>query len=572
MNTLRMYAKRLLSDPFPILLLLIIALAAWLRIDGLMWSLPHSPSPDESRIVDHVIVSPPGVPRLLFSDYGTVPFYILHAAGWLADQAIPGYSLHDTDDAVRTYGLARLIAAAFGVATVALVYMAASWAYDRKTALLASAFVSAAVVAIQLSHTYTVDVFPVFWSCLFLVIGIRLIHRYSDRLHISFAVVVGIALATKFVALFLLLPLAVALYLGLSHSQGSRPPGPKIVLSRLGASVIASFFIALLTFLALTPVAILRPLDYWWLDFNDPDWWQISNTPHLMWNLLMTQGVVRPLWVLDSMPSLPALLVMSAIGVGVALWQRRKYDWFLLSFLLASYAAVATAEVQFIRYVYPMVPVIAIMAVYIALALTLVITVLYAFAFTSVYRSEDTRLQAQRWIRKNVPAGAMVGIDGRARYSYPYLDPTVYKLHILPVFQIYREGTTHPYGSGLLRRLISTSLPQERQERRIHSDDQVDAPVDIHLRSDYLVVSNRITDQLGAVGKAIDEGSDAGFHRILRYYDALYAGRSPYSVAATFESRPRLWGFTIDDGPAEYSFKIVDHPTIVIYRGTDEED
>jgi hypothetical protein len=55
--------------------------------------------------------------------------------------------------------------------------------------------------------------------------------------------------------------------------------------------------------------------DYWWLDFNDPDWWTISNTYHLMWNLLMTQGVVRPLWALDSMPSFPALN-----PVGLLLW------------------------------------------------------------------------------------------------------------------------------------------------------------------------------------------------------------------------------------------------------------
>ena len=72
----------------------------------------------------------------------------------------------------------------------------------------------------------------------------------------------------------------------------------------------------------------------------------------------------------------------------------------------------------------------------------------------------------------------------------------------------------------------------------------------------------------GAAAKAIGQDSNPGFHRILRYYEALLGGQSPYAVAMSFESRPRLWGFTVDDAPAEYSFKIADHPTIVIYRRT----
>jgi hypothetical protein len=207
-------------------------------------------------------------------------------------------------------------------------------------------------------------------------------------------------------------------------------------------------------------------------------------------------------------------------------------------------------------------------AVYAALTITLVVTVLDAFAFTSIYRREDTRLEAERWIRNNVSPGATVGIHGISPFADPYLDPTVYQIHVLPVTRIYRESTSHPYDSGLLWRFIRPKLPETRERPSRLSDEEVAALVDMHLRSDYLVLSSRLTDQLGAAAKAIGQDSNPGFHRILRYYEALLGGQSPYAVAMSFESRPRLWGFTVDDAPAEYSFKIADHPTIVIYRRT----
>ncbi len=139
-------------------------------------------------------------------------------------------------------------------------------------------------------------------------------------------------------------------------------------------------------------------------------------------------------------------------------------------------------------------------------------------------------------------------------------------MHVLPVPGIYADGTSHPYASGLLWRFVSPLLPEGRKREPHLSYEEVESLVETRFESDYLVLSNRLTDQLEAVRSTIEVQPDNGLYRVLEYYDSLLGGRSSYRLAKTFESRPGLWGFSIDDHGAEYAFKIVDHPTIFIYK------
>jgi len=577
----------------------ILILAVVLRLDSLAWALPRTPHPDESRVVDYVIATAAGAPEVVFSDYGSVPFHLLRAVGWSASMVLPNYSLPDAVGGVATYILARFLAGMFGVGTVALVYVAGCLAYDRKVGLIAAAFLTFTVLAIQLSHSYTVDVILVFWTSLFLVIGLWLIRRPRRTLWVALAIVTGVALATKIVALFLLLPLAVALYLSLQQGakgQGERRHSPAPSL-RFIPQLVASLAIVAATFAILTPAAILHPFQYWWLDFQDPNWWHAWNFPagshRLLWNLLLAEGTVRPLWAIPSTPSVPlvnpvtsllpwamgpALLAMAAVGVIIALKRHTPSDWFLLCYLFGAYLAVANSNVQFIRYVYPMVPVLAILgarpvmllsvrsvtrswphrAVAVALMLTLLVSSLYSLAFASIYQRPDTRLQAEEWIKKNIPPGSMVGLDGPDAFADPVVDQSTYRIHALPLYQLYDYSTLHTHSSArpITSLLGSRLIPGDNMGHV--TEEEIGALVVRHLQSDYLIITNRLAEMVGS--------TEGRFEKVRNYYQALFGGRTDYQLVKTFSSQPQLWRFTIDDSRAEHTFKIFDHPTIYIFK------
>ncbi len=576
------------------LLLLVLTLAAWLRVDGLAWALPHIPHPDEARIVDNVIVTAGGIPGVVFSDYGPVPFHLLRVLGTLASLIVPAYSMSDPADAMNTYVLARFIAACFGVGTVALVFVAGDMAYGRRVGLTGAAFMAFAVLAIQASRTYTVDVFLVFWSVLFLVMALRFMRGRSDLLFLSLMIVTGIAIATKVVAIFLLIPLAAAVY----HAARDESPGTRFIAKRV-FEMLGGLVIVALTFLLLTPSALAHAGEDWWLDFNDPNWWHAWNFPagshRLLWNLLLSEGAVRPLWALASTPEArfwnpiasllawgigPAMLIASGIGVVVALKVRSSADWLLVSFLLGAYLTVANSHVQFIRYAYPMVPVLAILAarplsalpsgfarrplfarsVYSAVGVAVVVTALYALAFTAIFRDRDTRLQAEDWVFENIPPGSVVGVDGPDRFSDPFVDPVRYRVHVLPVYQLYYDTTRRVFpGAGPVTALLGERV-RSSDGIVVDADAVLASWVEKHLEADYLVLSNRLSEQV--------EKADGAFERIREYYRELDDGSGPFQIVKEFRSRPAFWRFELDDSGAEHTFRIFDHPTITIYKRT----
>ena len=569
-----------------------------MTFDGLDWALPHIAHPDEARVVGYVIASPSDSPGPLFSDYGTVPFHLLRLVGSVAAVIAPGYSIYDPEDVVFTYVLARAVAAAFGFGTVVLVYLAAARAYGRNAGLLAAAFMAFSVLGIQQSHSFTVDVVLVFWTALFLAVALRLIDRPRDYLYVGLALVTGIAVATKFVALFLLLPLVLAYFFAGKKSDSDRGVAwhlPSFSM-RLATYLLAALIVSTATFIVLTPNAVTNAAEYWLLDFAKPEWWWAWDFPagshRLLWNILLAEGTVRPLWSAASTPSLrlinpitglltwgmgPALLVLSGVGIIAALRRRTPVELFLLGFLFAAYVSIASSHVQFIRYVYPIVPVLAMLAArpldaipdrwangrWVKLAMSAAVAVvltagaMYSFAFASIYRETDTRLQAAEWIHQNIPPGAKVGLDGPEVYAEPFMDPSVYRIHLLPIYRLHAETTPRVYSGGLFARLLGDGIVPTDNTAYL-SLRQVAVLIQQHLESDYIILSNPLLRHMG-------EPSEAA--ALLRAYHISLIGQvAGFELVQVFESLPRLWGVTIDDTNAEWSFRIFDHPTIHVYR------
>jgi YYY domain-containing protein len=219
------------------------------------------------------------------------------------------------------------------------------------------------------------------------------------------------------------------------------------------------------------------------------------------------------------LPIYPEMVLLAAVGL-VALWNER-WKWALAQRLGAFY-----------RYAKPAVPVVAKGA----LIVTVVFTTLWALAFTSIYRTPLSRLQATEWIYDNVPAGATIATEH-------WDDAIPFSLPNGRTHEIYRSVEMQPYGPDSNEKLVEFMADLDQ--------------------SDYIAItSNRLYKSIPRV--------PAQYPMTSRYYDLLFKEKLGFEIAATFTSYPSLFGVTIADQGAEEAFTVYDHPKVTIFRKTSD--
>ncbi|MBN1303839.1 MAG: glycosyltransferase family 39 protein [Anaerolineales bacterium] len=184
---------------YDILLLLVLAMAAWLRLAGANWGEQMHQHPDElfltsvvanlqaQKCVDPaltVTVCPEDEKRWLgvgdyfntsestlnphnrgfaFFVYGTLPVFIVRYTAEIAGMT----------DAIKLLG--RQFSAMADLGTILLLYFFVARLYNRRTALLAALFSSLAVMQIQQSHFFTTDLFVNFFMFLAIYFAVRIL-------------------------------------------------------------------------------------------------------------------------------------------------------------------------------------------------------------------------------------------------------------------------------------------------------------------------------------------------------------------------------------------------------------
>ncbi len=179
-----------------------------------------------------------------------------------------------------------------------------------------------------------------------------------------------------------------------------------------------------------------------------------------------------------------------------------------------------------------------------ALTIVLVGTVLWAFAFSSIYAHPHSRITAARWVEAHVPPGATLtseiwddvlpfGVDGGNANAYTILKTAPYQEDDLIKYTGYvaQDGTLVP---GLL--------------------DQLD-------QADYVILaSNRVYDSATR--------NPMRYPALIRYYHYLFNGQLGFEQVADIHSYPTLFGIEIPDQGAEEAFSVYDHPRVSIFKKT----
>ncbi|MFI5142736.1 MAG: DUF2298 domain-containing protein [Thermoanaerobaculales bacterium] len=513
------------------------AFALLVRVGGLNWDEGHFFHPDERRIamaVGELSLRPLQWNPHFFA-YGSFPFYLVklvtaalaHLSAWFSSY----------DGAIYT---GRALATLWGVAAVVLLAVLGRRLYGARVGLLAGGLLAATVLHVQNSRFATNDA-PLACLVLLALLGmVEIAERGKTRDFVLAGAATGLALATKFSALPLLLPLALAAFFHVRAGARSARMMRGLALA-LGCTVLA--------FAAGEPYAILDSRAYLH-DVLE----QSAMVRHAGLLPYTTQYIGVPKLVYDLREMLlwgmGPLLGLAAIAGTLALLAKRRRveprEWVLLAWVLPSLAATFWFEVKFLRYLLPVYPLLILWGAVVlerwagrsrwgrlARAGVIATTACYLAAFLAIGARPYTEVAASRWFYAHVPAGSRVLVphwDEGFPLQLPGLSPTRYTIKEVP----YYEPDTSAKITALAHDLASSEIVVF-QTKRLY----------------------------GAITRA-----PARYPLTNNYFFLLFSGDLGYTLVNEEASRPGLLGVELPDELADESFSVYDHPKVVIFRNT----
>jgi YYY domain-containing protein len=217
------------------------------------------------------------------------------------------------------------------------------------------------------------------------------------------------------------------------------------------------------------------------------------------------------------LPIYPALVLLAAYGLR-ELWGLARSEA-LSSFLRRGPPRLAAAAPSVLRA---------------AAVAVVVLTALWALAFTNIYRRPLSRVQASAWMIDNLPENAVPTCeawDDCVPFGLPGKPPAPNTIQI------------EPYGADL-------SDPSSNMLQVINE-------------ADYIVLtSNRL---YGSIPR-----TPAKWPMTSNYYRLLFEEKLGFRLVKTFTSYPSLFGVTIPDDAAEEVFTVYDHPKVWLFEKTEE--
>ena len=427
---------------------------------------------------------------------------------------------------------------------------------DYATGLLAAAIYAFAVLPIQLSHFVAVDAILTFCVTAAVTLAARWTRRGGWVTWLLAGAMAGLAVGSKFSAVLLALPLAVAALYRLPAASLGRK-----ALSVAGR-LAAAGSVALVVFVLTNPFAVIEL----------PAYVRQITAQNAMVSGLMDAPYTRQ--YIGTLPYLYFVQQVSQWGLGwplglvawggliwaVVVAARRRASPTLvvmLAWVLPYFALTGAFHTKFPRYMAPLLPFLAVFGAGAAVAGyrwlaarwgrrgrlawgalavgVAVVTLGWALAFTGVYRQEHPWIAASRWIYGNIP-------EGKKLLTEHWDDSLPLTLDGLP-------------GKPPTRSYQRVELPMWDPD----TSAKLDTLVNELSTADYIVLAtNRLSAPMAQLGGRYPMSS--------QYYRMLFAGDLGYRPVAEFTAYPRLGGLVIRDDNADESFSVYDHPHVVVFE------
>lgn len=538
----------------------VFALALLLRLLGIDWGLPNeqrwtSLHPDEPIVLGYsqAIDIAQGRFDPGFYNYGTLYLTVLNVATRVVDGYGGGMKAADSPEeewkVVSRYHLAGRVVSALAGAGLAwvclLVLFRRTHVFGAYAAALAVAFSPGLVVH---SRFQTVDMLAAFLTLLSVYYALKLLPPDGrDVRHVRVAswsgLFAGLAGGTKYSGLLALLALFVAL------GWVPKPARWWSLISALAAGLVG-FFVA-------TPGALLNPAAFW-RDFRY-EMVHTSTGHGLVFAATPSGFIVQIGNLIASMGGL--LLLLGACGLAWTLWRRTPWAVALLAFGLATYVLIGRAEVKFLRYAFPLVPVVAVGFGYLMgeshahvskkMRIWVLAGLLALGGFgggglsgsavaTLQMLAEDPRDAAGQYL-KSVGSGLTVGVVRDPWFQTPTLYPGTALPRAVPE-DVRMRLMAEARDPAVVQYRPADGEPKHEWDKRLVSD----------LAPDYIVYSSFESDDVERIAESPRRATPAEREEAERYrafMESLQAGYEPDkafgldgpSVHDLMYIRPRIW-------------------------------
>ncbi len=445
--------KKITTNRYFVLLLLIVILASYLRLSGFDWAIPKKPYyrsgyQDESFVINMILQMRPDDLNPHYFINPSLHYYTLllgikigHWIGYIKNFSLPtmtnlqGQPVENMtlNDYQKMYIVGRFITVVESILAVLLIYLTVTKLYDKKTGLIAGFIFAILPTPVFQSHFFVVDSPAVFWSMLCLYYLVRCIDKkeINKKWFILSGILLGLALGTKYMNILLIFPFLLIFY------TKYRKLGWKYLLMTIMIMIIV-FFIT-------TPYSLISFREFL---FGNPDGFGgIFGAKGLFAYNKYPANPIKPfVYVIYHSLRLP-LAILTFISIGFALYRRNLSDKILLSFLIPFYIIMTISPSPHLRHSLPALPFISIIIATALISLVKliktrflpycfigysIISFVYTFLFTMALldrmRHLDTRYEFADWVFKNIPAKMSIGCPTVMpfRYTppveYPYYD------------------------------------------------------------------------------------------------------------------------------------------------------
>ncbi|MGE0705011.1 MAG: ArnT family glycosyltransferase [Vicinamibacterales bacterium] len=498
--------------------------------------------------------------------------YIRSAWEWWAGAAL---NLETQRDQITYMVLGRAFSATLGTLTIPAVYAVASRVAGRLAGVIAAFLIAFSVLHLRESHFFTVDVSLTFFSVLAWFFLVRTVQRGRWSSGVGAGIAFGLATVSKYTAVYLA-PL-------IALSQLLSPDAPK-TLRPLGAWVRPVLRTAAIGVLAVATFLILDPLVVQYWDKFRSDIREQVTTPltgisqPIFFAHFTNIGSPRLYWITNLLwwGLGPAFEIAALIGMAWLLFVRRdRVSLMLAAIPLVFWLVAGQSVAPFMRYAVPLAPAMAVIvgvagvewlrqprlqrAAAVALSIVLLTTAFWAGAYMNIYRSEDTRLAASRWIAHNVPDRAKILVEPthntppmasyRTKVNF-YGDHVIWASFNHPRGEAERDDYYRFYALDVYRYLYNPNRTDE--ERREYIARRLSMV-------DWIVTDDTYMRWYG-------ELPDEEYGVVKQHYRDLLDGKLGFELVQSFQVRPSLFGIAINDDNAEFTFRYFDHPPVYIFR------
>jgi hypothetical protein len=536
------FIKRYLPQ---IILLISIVIGGFFRFYKLDWGNGYYFNPDEYHIVGAVerlirngVTSNPG----LFS-YGSFSVYLI----FFTHRFVSFISPKNTID---LFIIGRFLSALFSVLTIVNIYLISKILFNKSKIIpyviaLTSAFVPGLV---QQAHFLTPESFMTFWITLSTYSLIRYLQSGKITQLIISALSLGIAGACK-VSSSASIPFVIAILFFLQIK--------KIGITKSLRNVVLFLALVFLSFTTAFPYSIV-------------DYESFKNTTR--YESSLSFGNTRVFYTRsfkDTKPILFQLLNVYPYTLGMVLTifsftgviliitnllkNKDKTDRiflmplviFLSYFLFNSF--LFTKWVRFVHQTIPFLVIFSFYGIYkiqqssennknikifiSSLTATLMIlTILWGIMYFSIYKNDDVRTTASRWVNTNISSGSIILTETGNTLEVPLAG----NYQKIP-FDFYNVDN-NPL---LYQNLISNIY-----------------------KSDYFIIQSRRI--------FYNHNDKKQFPIVYNFYNCLFSGKLGFKEIDTFTSYPKLkigkFVYTVNDEGAEETWSVFDHPVIRVYK------